>query len=91
MENSIQKTMATTFFINHDGSHRRWPSKNQWRPLSDEILALFGDHHFCGCLTFFFLLDLRYRGGLGPGLYPTKPLSIFLSNIFKFNTIFLNL
>ena len=42
-----------------------------------EILAYFGVHHFCGRMTIFFF-NSRYRGGLGPGLYPTKPLSNFL-------------
>ena len=42
-----------------------------------EILAYFGMHHFCGRMTIFFF-NSRYRGGLGSGLYPTKPLSNFL-------------
>ena len=39
----------------------------------------------------FFFFNLRYRGGLGHGLYPTKPLSNFISIVFRFNTLFLNL
>ena len=64
--------------------------KNNGDHSGGEILALFGDPHCCGRMTSFFF-NFRYRGGLGPGLYPTKPLSNFLSNIFKFITIFLSL
>ena len=42
-----------------------------------EILAYFGVHHFCGRMTIFFSIQ-GIGGGLGPGLYPTKPLSNFL-------------
>ena len=82
--NSIQKTMAITFLKNRDGSRRIatdrivevHPKKNGDHS-GGEILAYFGVHHFCGRMTISFF-NSRYRGGLGPGLYPTKPLSNFL-------------
>ena len=89
--------MAITFLKNRDGSRRIAMDRIvEVRPKKNgdhsggEILAYFGVHHFCGRMTNFFF-NSRYRGGLGPGLYPTKPLSNFLRNIFKFNTLFLNL
>ena len=54
-----------------------------------EIVALFGVHQNARGAIYF--LNLRYRGGLGHGLYPTKPLSNFLSIVFRIITIFLNL
>ena len=64
--------------------------KNNGDHFGGEIVALFGVHHFgaCGAIYFF---NLRCRGGLGHGLYPTKPLSNFLSIVYRIITIFLNL
>ena len=59
--------------------------KNNGDHFGGELLALLGDH------LLDFVFNLRYREGLGPGLYPSKPISNFLSNILKFITIFLNL
>ena len=64
--------------------------KNNGDHFGGELLAVFGDHLFCDCMTLFYF-NLRYKGGLGPGLYPTKPLSNFLPNIIRFTTMFLTL
>ena len=45
-------------------------SKNNGDHSGGEFLALFGKT--------FFISNLRYLGGLGPGLYATKPLSNFI-------------
>ena len=68
----------------------KFHSKNNGVHFGGEIVAVFGVHHFGGHMTILFF-NARCRGGLGHGLYLTKPLSNFLSNILKFITIFLNL
>ena len=80
--NSILKTMTISFLkkIVKDRIAGGIPKNNGYH-FGGEIVAVFGGHHFCEYVTFSFL-HLRYRGGLGHGLYPTKPLSNFLSNIF---------
>ena len=88
---SFLKKMAITFFkkLRRIASQRATQKKNGDH-FGGEIVALFGVHHFNarGAIYFF---NLRYRGGLGHGLYPTKPLSNFLSIVFRIITIFLNL
>ena len=50
--------------------------KNNGDHFGGEIVALFGVHHFCARRAIYFF-NLRYRGSLGHGLYPTKPQQIF--------------
>ena len=76
-----QITLAITFLKNRDRSHRRGHSRKQWRSLWRWNLTLFGVHDFSARRAIFFF-NLRYRGGLGPGLYPTKLYDIFYQ-IFK--------
>ena len=47
------------------------------------------NHFSCTQGNFFF--QFKVQGGGGHGVYPTKPLSNFLSIVFRFITIFLNL
>ena len=51
--------------------------KNNGDHSGGETLALFGIHHFGGHMTISFFIQVLGGGGLGHGLYPTKPLSNF--------------
>ena len=50
--NSVLKTMLITFF----DKSRMIVRKNNGDHFGGQLLALFGDHFFCGCMTFFCLI-----------------------------------